>query len=60
MRHFRDVFFQSLESARLLEKHGDKQRVIDATEASSQAGGDIISKKNRRVAVARKVLNRAS
>jgi hypothetical protein len=39
--NFRDVFFQSLESARLLEKHGDKQRVIDATEASSQTGGDI-------------------
>ena len=43
--NFRDVFFQSLESARLLEKHGDKQRVIDATEASSQTGGEITKQK---------------
>jgi hypothetical protein len=43
--NFRDVFFQSLESAHLLEKHGDKQRVIDATEAASQTGQDITKQK---------------
>jgi hypothetical protein len=38
--NFREVFFQSLELANLIEKHGEKSRIIDITGAASHAGSD--------------------
>lgn len=50
---FRDIFFKSLEEAELLVKHGDKMRVIDATEEDGHTSEktDTLKKLERKVKV---------